>query len=265
MSPLLVSDVPEAELDSLASGPTLPDRSTVADCRDILERHDLLGQLPVPVSQFFQSASLPETPKPGAFLAHTVTLLSSEDLARAAARRAESLGFVSIIDDACDEWEYRDAALYLLDRLRQLARLGHKRVCLIAAGEVTVKLPPQRADAEERSTPGTQAGTGGRNQHFALYTATLLTPKDGATVVLSAGSDGVDGNSRFAGAVIGYEELRRNDDAGANRSEQEPSPASEYLRRFNSTRYLEEVEATLETGPTGNNLRDLKLLLWESR
>ena len=114
-------------------------------------------------------------------------LLSSDDLANAARRRAEELGFHVVIDNSCDDWEYRRAAHYLLDRLRELRR-EHPRVCLISSGEVTVELPSMGVDADGDRHGA--SGMGGRNQHFGLYAASSLEPSDASTVVLSAGSDG---------------------------------------------------------------------------
>jgi len=240
---ILVSDVPAGQLDALASGPTLPDRSTVAECLDVLQRYGLTAQFPASVRDFFQSTELPETPKPGAFPARVSTLLSADDLADAARRQAESLGFTVVVDNTCDDWDYAEAAEYLLARLRAL-RQEHARICLISSGEVTVQV-----DA--------YGGVGGRNQHFALYAAGLLEPSDGSTAIFSAGSDGIDGNSPFAGAVLDYAMLQA---AHASLPE---GAAQQALQQFNTSSFLERMQATIRTGPTGNNLRDLRLLVWE--
>lgn len=243
---LLVSDVPPGHLDALASGPTLPDSSTVDQCREILARYELQGRFPVSVRRFFERRDLPETPKPGSFEARAVTLLSSDELAEVARTRAEGLGFHAVIDNTCDDWDYKAAAEYLVGRLRSLRRV-HPRACLISSGELTVKLSSVAAD------PGS-IGVGGRNQHFSLYAATLLEPSDAAMVVLSAGSDGIDGNSPAAGAMVDEGTLRldaRYGDAAARKS----------LHEFDSHRFLAQLGATIVTGATGNNLRDLRILL----
>ncbi|WP_158944034.1 glycerate kinase, partial [Granulicella sp. S190] len=188
---LLVSDVPSGSLDSLASGPTLPDTSTVDQCREILERYRLMERVPSAVKQFFLSTQLPETPKAPQLDAHALTLLSSADLAMVVERRAKDLGFYVVVDDTCDDWSYRAAAEYLLERLRSLRR-KHRRVCLISSGEVTVELPLKILDSDCVETKE-RAGVGGRNQHFALYAATLLRASDESVAVLSAGTDGIDG------------------------------------------------------------------------
>lgn len=239
---LLISDVPADRLDTLGSGPTIPDSSTVAECRKILEHYRLLPQFSASVRRFFESAALPETPKPADLRASAAVLLSADDLAQAAARCAQALGFYAVIDNSCDEWEYRAAAKYLLDRLRAL-RGQHSRVCLISAGEVSVSLPS-----------GT-SGRGGRNQQFALYAATLLTPADNAVAILSAGSDGIDGNSPAAGAVVDRSIL----------SERHRHDAQRALENFDTYPFLTERNATITIGPSGNNLRDLRIFLARSR
>jgi glycerate 2-kinase len=241
---LFVSDVPAGHLDALGSGPTVPDTTTLDDCRAVLARYDLLPLLPASVQRFFLDPAVPETPKPGEFTPHAVTLLDSDRLAAAARRHAEQLGFHAVVDNTCDDWDCLAAADYLLGRLRTLRKV-HPRVCLISVGEITVSIPNNRLTA---------CSIGGRNQHFALYAATRLQTSDGSIAVLSAGSDGIDGNSPFAGAVVDQRTLE---------NPRLRSEAQMALIEFRSTSLLRHVGATISTGPTGNNLRDLRLLLAE--
>jgi hydroxypyruvate reductase len=235
---LLVSDVPPAHLDALASGPTVPDPTTVAQCREVLARNGLLERFPAPVRRFFESPDLPESPKPGKAIARTWKLLDSDELADAARQQAVNLGFHAVIDNTCDDWPYDTAANYLLDRLRQLRR-EHPRACLISTGEVAVQVPT-----------GAVAAAGGRNQHFALYLASQLGLEDVPMAALSAGSDGVDGNSSAAGAVIDNHSLDGHETA-----------ARQTLAAFDSSTMLSAIDASIVTGPTGHNLRDLRILL----
>lgn len=251
---LLISDVPPEHLDALASGPTFPDTSTVEECREILARHELQSRFPPSVRRFFERSDLPETPKPEEFTARTITLLTSDHLAEAARIRAEGLGFHVVIDNTCDDWDYRKAAEYLIDRIRGLRNI-YPRVCLISSGEVTVKLPSADVSGKQSSF-----GVGGRNQHFSLYAATLLGDADASTVVLSAGSDGIDGNSPAAGGIVNEQTLRgqkRNSDV----SKEVMDKAMRSIQEFDSYTFLESIGATIVTGPTGNNLRDLRILL----
>lgn len=240
---LLISDVPVGREDALGSGPTIPDSSTVAECKQILERYRLLPQFPVAVRRFFESEGLVETPKPTELHARASVLLSAETLAEAAAKNAEALGYCAVIDNACDEWGYKAAAQYLHERMRDL-RQHHPNVCLISAGELSVSLP-------ESSGSHAAVGIGGRNQQFALYATTRLTPEDDPIAILSAGSDGIDGNSPAAGAVLDRHTLGDGDSAVAN----------EALKRFDAYPFLQARKATIVIGPTGNNLRDLRILI----
>jgi hydroxypyruvate reductase len=237
---LLVSDVPPAHLDALGSGPTIGDPTSVAECREILARYGLLEKFSASVRRFFASVELPETPKPEELNARCCKLVDSDEMAEAARSRAASLGFHAVIDNACDDWSYDAAAETLLKRLHELRR-EHSRVCLISAGEVTVRVNDSSASAR-----------GGRNQHFALYLATQLRPDDGPLAILSAGSDGIDGNSKAAGAIVDEHMI----DCAATRNS-----AQRALAEFDSSTWLSSNNATIVTGPTGHNLRDLRILL----
>jgi hydroxypyruvate reductase len=235
---IMVSDVPDHQLDSLASGPTMPDSSTVAQCYEIAERYQLLPKLPPAVRVVFEQKLLQETPKPGepAFVkARWWPILSGGQVAKNAAAVAAANGFAVEIDNSCDDWDYRRAADHLLARLRKL-RQGASKVCLISAGEVTVKLDGN-------------AGSGGRNQQLALYCSEKIAGENIA--VLSAGTDGVDGASDAAGAVADGSTLERAGDGEVQRA----------LREFNSNPLFAGLGDLLMTGPTGNNLRDLRVLL----
>ena len=253
---LLVSDVPPAHLDALASGPTIADPTSVAQCREILTRFGLLRRFPTSVSRFFSSPDQPETPKPGEMTSQSWKVVDSDELAEAARCHAAQLGFHAVIDNTCDDWSYDAAADYLLNHLRVLRR-EHPRVCLVSAGEVTVQVP----------TSAHATARGGRNQHFALYLATQLRPADGTVAVLSAGSDGIDGNSNAAGAIVDGNTLDGDTPAGSDPTSASASTnsrriaAQQALDAFDSSTWLDAVGATIVTGPTGHNLRDLRILL----
>jgi hydroxypyruvate reductase len=236
---LLVSDVAPRFLDALASGPTLPDSSTVAQCREIIERYHLHDRLTPGLRAFFASPDLPETPRLSS--APVETLLSSDDLLHAAQAHAKTLGYEVVIDNTCDDWDYADATRYLLDRFEQL-RQQHAKLCLLSGGEVTVRL-------------GHQHGAGGRNQQFALACAVeLAEPSQSAPmVVLSAGSDGIDGNSPAAGALADATTVLRGQALGMD--------AESALARFDAYPLFTALGDTLVTGPTHNNLRDLRIML----
>jgi glycerate 2-kinase len=143
---LLISDVAAADPDAIGSGPTLPDSTAPAACHALLAKLRATTTLPPSITAFFSSPHCVETPKitdPAFQRAHWQVILSSDDLTQAAAAAARDLGFHTEIDNICDEWEYRETALYLLDRSAALQR-QHPRTCLITAGEVQVALPRRR-------------------------------------------------------------------------------------------------------------------------
>ena len=137
---------------------------------------------------------------------------------------------------SCDDWNYARAADHLLDRVRELRR-GGSRVCLISGGEVTVKVSGD--------------GVGGRNQQFALCCAEKIAGE--SLAVVSAGTDGIVGNSPAAGALVDGTTLERARVLGLD--------CSRELARFNAYPLLERLGDTITTGPTGNNIRDLRVLL----
>jgi hydroxypyruvate reductase len=237
---ILVSDVPDNAPDALASGPTMLDSSTVDDCYRIAREYNLLAEFPASVRELFERHALEETPKkndPAFARSRWWTVLSNATAERAAAAAAAERGFAVEIDHSCDDWDYARAADYLLERIRRLQR-EVTRACIISGGEVTVKVSGL-------------AGVGGRNQHFALYCAEKIAGE--SITVLSGGTDGIDGNSTAAGAVADGTTVQRAQIAGLD-------PA-QHLREFNSFPLFEKLGDGIQTGPTGNNVRDLRILL----
>ncbi len=236
---LLVSDVPDKTPDALASGPTMPDSTSVEDCFRIVEKYDLLAQFPASTRELFERYALEETPKSDDPLFHKSrwwTVASNQSAIEAASAAAEQLGFFVAVDNSCDDWDYARAAEYLVNRLRELKKQCSP-VCLISGGEVTVKV--------------TNGGIGGRNQQFALACAEKIVGED--ITVLSAGTDGIDGNSQVAGAVVDGSTIQRATARGSN--------VRTALDKFDGCPLLDSLGDTIETGPTGNNLRDLRILL----
>ncbi|HST76956.1 MAG TPA: DUF4147 domain-containing protein [Verrucomicrobiae bacterium] len=237
---ILVSDVPENALDSLSSGPTMPDTSTLDDCYRIVREYKMLPEFPSSVRELFDRHALAETPKkddPAFARSRWWKILSNETAEKAAAARASRHGFAVEIDHSCDDWDYAKAADYLLGRLREMKR-GVSKACIVSGGEVTVKVTGN-------------AGTGGRNQHFALYCAEKIAGEN--IVVLSAGTDGIDGASPAAGAVVDGTTTQRALAAGLD--------PVQHLSGFNSFPLFQKLGDLIETGPTGNNVRDVRILM----
>jgi hydroxypyruvate reductase len=236
---ILISDVPDSTPDAIASGPSMPDSTSVEDCYRIAAQYGMIEEFSGSVRALFQTRALEETPKSGDPAFHRSrwwTVLSNASLLEAAKVEAVRRGFTVTVDNHCDDWDYARAADYLLERVRDL-RTRSERVCLLSGGEVTVKV--------------TNGGVGGRNQQFAL--ACALKIADENVTVLSAGSDGIDGNSLAAGAIADGSTLSRAKALGLD--------AESHLSKFDAYPFFRALEDTVVTGATGNNLRDLRILL----
>ena len=240
---LAVTDVPVGSESALASGPTLPDPTTIADVAQILEQYGLRKRFPSASFRWLDAGNLPETPKAGhpAFRnAHFVLLLGMDDLFHAAHHAVEAHGYLSCCDNSTDDWPLDKAVDSLLAQLADWQREnGGRRVAIIADGEV--------------SSPVTGDGIGGRNAAFVLACVQRIAA--GNITVFSVGTDGIDGNSPAAGAIADGQTLGRARVAGMD-------PA-EFIRRSDAYTFFNRLDDAIITGPTGNNLRDLRIFLAE--
>ncbi|MGC2420132.1 MAG: DUF4147 domain-containing protein [Candidatus Acidiferrales bacterium] len=238
---LAASDVPPGEESAIASGPTLPDPTTTRDALRIVRKYRLLAKFPAKIRAAFEKRAHPETPKDGdpAFArAHFLLILGTHDLTHAAHHACEAEGFVCLCDNSTDGWPIGKAADHLLAQLRaQKKRNPGAPVAILSCGEV--------------SSPVAGGGIGGRNSAFVLACVRKIAGK--GITVLSAGTDGIDGNSFAAGAVADGETLARARAAGLD--------PRDFLRRCDAYNFFARLGDAIVTGPTGNNLRDLRILL----
>ncbi len=238
---LAVSDVPVGKESSLASGPTLPDTSTWKDVHRVFQQYQLGSKLTPAFVRWIESSAAMETPKennPAFANAYFSLLLGMDDLFHPAHHAAEGKGCIACCDNSTDDWPLREAADSLLAQLEELraANPGH-RVALIADGEV--------------SSPVSGPGVGGRNSAFVLACVERIA---GHTItVLSGGTDGIDGNSPAAGAVADGATLARAQAAGMH--------PTDFFARSDAYTFFDRLGDTIVTGPTGNNLRDLRILI----
>lgn len=219
----------------------MPDPTTLADVAQIARRYALAEKVPPRVRRLFEPSSLRETPKPDDLAferSRFMLLLGMHDLFHNTHHAAEAEGFLCVCDNSTDNWPIDRAADELLGQLYAMRKSnpGH-RVAVIADGEV--------------SSPVTGDGMGGRNSAFVLACVPKIAGKN--VVVLSAGTDGVDGNSPAAGAIADGQTLARAQAMGLD-------PAA-YFRRSDAYSFFNALGDAIHTGPTGNNLRDLRLLL----
>ena len=236
---VFISDVPEALDSMVASGPTFPDASTVDECYSLATDNNLIERFPARIQRYFEDRSLEETPKPGDARfsqSHYFRLLSNRDAVASASEAAAKLGLVTEVDHGPWDDDFRAVAAANSAALDDLAaRHPGKAVSLIVGGEVTC--------------PVTGPGVGGRNQAFVLHAAGLVAGRN--RVVLSAGTDGLDGNSPAAGAVADGQTLARAQAQGLD--------TARYLAESDSYHFFQTLGDTIEVGYTGNNVRDLRL------
>lgn len=238
-----ISDVPVGQESALASGPTLPDPSTIADTHRIINEYRLLEKLPASIRRIFDERRVRETPKdsdPAFARSRFELLLGEHELLHAAHHACEAEGHVCLCDTAADHWPLEKAADHLLSVLAAHKNANpHRSVAVLAGGEVI--------------SPVTGDGIGGRNSAFVL----ACVPRIAGTkiTVLSAGTDGIDGNSPAAGAVADGDSMARARAAGLD-------PA-DFVRRSDAYNFFARLGDAILTGPTGDNLRDLRILIAE--
>lgn len=244
---LILSDVMGDDLDTIASGPTVPDRSTYFDCLRIMSRFGIRDLVPPHVLHHLESGArgeLPETPKSGdpAFHnTHNVVVGSNALALEAARRKAVELGYNAIVLSSSMEGEAREVARVHAAVAREILGSGSPvppPACVISGGETTVTIRGK--------------GTGGRNQEFALAAALRIQGLEGV-VILSGGTDGTDGPTRAAGALADGTTVERARVLGID--------ALASLDDNDSFHVFEPLGDLLMTGPTHTNVMDLRLVL----
>ncbi len=244
---LILSDVIGDDLDVIASGPTVPDRSTFDDCIGIIAKYDLSKKIPSSVMEYLnrgQSGMEEETPKPGEplFEKTAAVIIGSASLSLdAAAAKAKNLGYNTLFLSSFIEGETRDVAKVHAAIGKEVIKSGNpvrRPACIISGGETTVTI---RGD-----------GLGGRNTEFVLAASIEINGVDGITV-LSCGTDGTDGPTDAAGAVADGATYALALDKGMK--------PEEYLRNNDSYRFFENAGGLVKTGPTMTNVMDLRVML----
>ena len=244
---LILSDVVGDSLDVIASGPTVGDPTTFADAMAIVSRYGLEEKVPQTVREYLRDGALgkhPETPKPdGPEFSGVINLLvGTNDIAlQASENKARTMGYNTFVLSSAITGETRTAAADHAAIARKIVDTGKplsRPACVLSGGETTVTI---------RGT-----GKGGRNQEFALASAIGIDGLAG-TVILSAGTDGTDGPTDAAGAVVDGTTVQRGRGAGLD--------ASRYLDDNNAYPFFDELGDLLMTGPTLTNVMDLRVIL----
>ena len=243
---LIVSDTNAGDVTSVASGPTIEPNASNPDVREVVRRYGLAGSLPPSILKTIEAEVEPCAPTTG-LRAHYV-LLDNRTALDAAAAEARSRGFAVEIASDINEQEIGAGCGLLVSRAETLwNEHGGKPVCVISGGEF--------------SCPVQGKGVGGRNLETVLRCAMKLNELPGASTtqhwaVLSAGTDGVDGNSSAAGAWADETTIARGLSKGLD--------AADFLERSDAYHYFEQLGDLIVTGPTGTNVRDVRLVLVES-
>jgi glycerate-2-kinase len=244
---LVVSDVVGDNLSTIASGPTVPDATTFEQALDVLDRRGgRLGYPPAVTRWLARGADggAEETPKPhDPRLARSVARVIGGRLTAVdgASRAAESLGYRIHLIEQPVTGEARRAGLALVDVASWASMLRDAQpLCILASGETTVHVTGQ--------------GKGGRNQECALAMGLSLDTLGPAVVAASVGTDGVDGPTDAAGAVVDSTTLARAKAADLG-------PPQSYLDDNDSYTFFNTLGDLIRTGPTGTNVGDLQIIL----
>lgn len=235
---LYISDVNDDDLATVASGPTIQSASNLDDFERVIAKYNLLENFPPAVRALIESSRIQPMPNLDAIQAAHHLLLDNRRALDLARGFAEEEGFVVEIAGDLIEGHVESMMLAHIERITMLrARHPGRRVCVLSGGEA---ICPVRG-----------TGRGGRNQEFILRAAIHLSQLGMHDIVaLSAGTDGIDGNSPAAGAIADSTTLERTN-----------LSAEAHLINSDSFSYFNALGDAILIGPTGNNVRDLRIFL----
>jgi hydroxypyruvate reductase len=244
---LLLSDVIGDPLETIGSGLTAPDPTTFSDALAVLDKYRVRNRVPNAVRNWLQegaAARAPETPKPGNPIfqnVHNVIVGGNRLALEAAALKSGLLGYRTLILSSTMHGETREVARVHAQVLREIRRSSHPispPACILSGGETTVTVQGR--------------GKGGRNQEFALAAAIEIRGlRD--SLIASLGTDGTDGPTDAAGAIVTGQTVSRAASVGLD--------AAAYLRANDSYPFFDALRDLIRTGPTGTNVMDIHLML----
>ena len=242
---LILSDVIGDFPDVIASGLTAPDRTTYAKALNILEKHALKAEIPENLLRILEEGAKglrPETLKEketSVYLTRNLIIGNNRIALEQAAKKAISLGYQTQIYTHTMAGDVRKIAYQITSLAKRIQKTkGEEKICLLFGGETTVKVEGH--------------GIGGRNQHLALLAAKRLSKTVGITL-LCGGTDGTDGPTQFAGAVVDSDTIFKANKAGID--------IDRYISSFDATSFFEKAGGLIKTGPTQTNVMDLIVLL----
>ena len=243
---LMLSDVIGDRPDVIASGPTVPDPTTFVDAIEVIDGYGLRKNLPAKVTEYLYAGAtgkMEESPKPDDEIfrnTHNIIIGSNRIALENAGMKANEYYLNAIVTSDQLQGDVATVSEFLVDTALKLRNDVNetKPVCVLFGGETTVKM--------------TGRGEGGRNQHLAMLCARLLEDKPGITI-LCGGTDGSDGPTRAAGAVVDSDTI-----VSAYRKDVD---IQEYIAEFNSYNFFRKVSGHIITGPTMTNVMDIVVLI----
>jgi len=244
---LILSDVVGDPLDSIASGPTVPDTTTFSDAMEILKIYDLWDEAPISVKKALsdgQKGLIPETPKPGDKIfakVHNIVVGNNRIASLAAYDTLKKAGLNALLLSSSLEGQAREVGTMFASITKEVVFSGnpvHRSAGIVAGGETTVTV--------------TGKGKGGRNQEIVLSALLKMSNADGV-IVASISTDGVDGPTDAAGAIADGKTILRSKDLGLN--------PRKFLENNDSYNFFSKLGDLIFTGPTGTNVNDLSLII----
>jgi len=245
---IIISDVTGDDPEIIASGPVTADSSTYGDALHIIDYKGIAGKMPPAVIDYLHqgaAGNIPETPKPGdPVFSKTTTIIAGNNMIalRAAEEKANVLGFESYVITSEMFGDPAGACNYIIETSLRYRndKSVNKPVCLLFGGETALSV--------------SGSGKGGRNQHLALIAAEKLKDLPGITL-LAAGTDGNDGNTEMAGAVV--------DSNTSQVASRKNADLQKYLDNFDSYSFFRITGGHINTGPTLTNVMDIVIVLIE--
>jgi glycerate-2-kinase len=243
---LILSDVVGDPLDTIASGPTAPDPTSHGDAINVIKRYEIWNETPESIRRRLEGGlrgEIEETPKTGDRVferVHNVVVGSNLTAAKAGVERASALGYHTMLLSTRIEGEASQVGRAFAGVAQEIAATGNplqRPAAVIIGGETTVKVRG--------------SGLGGRNQELALGATTKIEGLE--AVVATLATDGIDGPTEAAGAVV--------DGSTMNRARAMGLEAVRFLDENDSYGFFKSIGDAFLTGPTGTNVNDLTLIL----
>ena len=245
---IILSDVVGDPIDVIASGPTAPDTTTYGDAIKVLERHGLWEKAPENIRKYLSmgaDGNISETPKPTSSLfnhVHNLIVGSDRQACSAAHAKAREFKLNSLVLSTMVEGEAREVGKFIGAMGKQIAKYNSpltKPAAIILGGETTVTVHGR--------------GLGGRNQELALSALRSIESVSGITVA-SMGTDGVDGPTDAAGAIV--------DSSVSRVARMKELDMDQYLASNDSNNFFKTLgDGLIVTGPTGTNVNDVMVII----